>query len=211
MKKYFIILCILTISLFAVDIDEVDIGDIYYINGYLNEDRRVVVVKINRSRKKVKVRAQNGDTEWVHSSELLTKNQNENMNSYGPIVAGIAVLAGLATLADDTGSSNSNDGYGIYVKNNCSQTMRLAIQYLPANKNEVATEYWWKFKPGRSAYLYSNDTKLLTTSSALYYYAIGENGYEIDGYHKVFFDGKKRWMKKLVDKSGDTDIVLNCN
>ena len=208
MKKMLLFL-LSTVALFAVDIEDIDPGDIYYINGgFLNDDRRVIVVRVSHSKGKVKVRADNGDTEWVYPSKLLTKNQNENENLAHPF----QLLAGLAALGGQP-QGNSEGGYYIRVHNRCGETMRLAINYMPFKSTVWETHYWWDIKPGDNHYLYSNGAKIATKKALLYYYAESKYGskYIIEGYKKVWISGKKYWMKELVDKEGATDIILNCN
>ena len=73
MKKFFVLIYICS-SLFSASIDEIDRGDIMYINsGIFGEDRRVEVIRVNETKGRVKVWTSNGDTEWVYPSQLLTK------------------------------------------------------------------------------------------------------------------------------------------
>ncbi len=100
MKKILTI-AILCAKLFAVDAYEVDQGDIYYINsGMFGDDRRVIVIRVNTSTRRVKVKTANGDTEWVNSSNLLTKQQNEDKNDQIGINA-TAIGLGLLFMGSD--------------------------------------------------------------------------------------------------------------
>jgi uncharacterized membrane protein len=211
MKKLLLFLIIIVVSTFAIDIDEIDLNDIYYINGGFLDDRRVIVVQVNHTKGKVKVKADNGDTEWVYPSELLTRNENETTNTVMPF----ALIGGLIALASENNSNDRDDnsGYEIKVKNNCPVTMSLAIHYKSSANDEWETEYWWEFKPDEESALNANGNRLYTKHATLYYYAKGtyDSDYEIDGYTKYYLDGKNYWLKELVDESGTSDIVLNCN
>ncbi len=212
MKKL-VLFALLAVSLYGVDIDDIEFGDIYYLNGgFLNDDRRVMVVKVSRSKGKVKVKADNGDTEWVYPSKLLTKNQNENENLAHPFMA----LVGLAALSARSNENvrNTDGGYYIKAHNECSETMELAIYYMPFKSSVWKVEYWWEVKPNQSIYLLNDDdSRLATKIETLYYYAESKyrKKYKISGNKLVFISGKKYWMKKLIDKEGATDIVLRCN
>lgn len=207
--KIILFITFIIVSSFAIDIDDIDSGDVYYINGgLLNDDRRVMVIRVSHSKGKVKVRADNGDTEWVYPSKLLTRNENDVQNFAMPF----ALIGGLAAAASENSDKDKYGGYKIKAKNNCPVTMRLAIVYLPSNSDEWESEYWWELKPDEKSSLLSNGSELYTKNQNLYYYAIGKynSSYEIDGFDKYYINGKKYWFKELVDKTGTTDIILNC-
>lgn len=214
MKKIILIMVSFICIIEAVNIDDVDVGDIYYVNGgWFDDDRRVIVVRVSHSKGKIKVRASNGDTEWVYPSKLLTKNENETQNI---IQNPLTLLLGAVILGAATSESNEHDadgGYYIRVKNNCSETMKLAIYYKPFKSTEYKADGWWEIKPGEKSKLSENSVALTTKSAVLYYYAKSKYGdkYKIEGYNKVYLNGNKYWMKEVVDKDGATDIVLNCN
>lgn len=213
MKKILSTFFVLTILIFAIDIDDIDPGDIYYINGgLLNDDKRVIVVRVSHSKGKIKVKADNGDTEWVYPSKLLTRDENSNTNTVMPF----AILGGLMALSAESDSKNrdGDGGYAITAKNNCSETMSLAILYKPTKSDEWETQYWWTIKPDKKTTLNNNENnRLFTKNAILYYYAKSTYGhnYEIDGNKKYYLDEEYRWMKKLTDTEGTSDIVLNCN
>ena len=198
--------------LYSVDIDDVDIGDIYYDNGGLfSDDRRVIVVRVSKSKGKIKVRASNGDTEWVYPSKLLTKEENEQRNF---IQNPLTLLVGAAILgASNSSEHDENGGYYIKVKNNCNETMEVAIYYKPFDKTYFTPKGWWKIKPSDNVKLYSNSKPLTTKSAIIYFYAESAYGdkYKIEGYKKVYFNGESYWMKEVIDKEGATNIILNCN
>lgn len=212
MKKILSTFFVLTILIFAIDIDDIDPGDIYYINGgLLNDDKRVIVVRVSHSKGKIKVKADNGDTEWVYPSKLLTRDENSNTNTVMPF----AILGGLMALGAENSSENrdADGGYAITAKNNCSETMSLAILYKPTKSDEWETQYWWEIKPDKKITLNNDENnKLFTKNAILYYYAKSTYGhnYEIDGYKKYYVDDKYLWMKELTDTEGTSDIVLNC-
>ena len=106
---------------FAIDIDDVDAGDIYYVNGgYFNDDRRVTIIRVNKNKGKVKVKTSNGDTEWVYPEKLLTKNENENTSSMHPI----EILTGIMSFAEESARKERSKnvdgkaGHRITFKNN---------------------------------------------------------------------------------------------
>jgi len=93
MEKILLSFLSLVISLSAVSINDVRYGDIYYINsGITGEDRRVIVTDVYTSSKRIKVRNANGDTEVVNSSQLLTKQENDNENTTRNTMMGLGLL-----------------------------------------------------------------------------------------------------------------------
>lgn len=106
---------------------------------------------------------------------------------------GVIVFAALAA---------ENSGNRLYFTNHCSDVVKLKIYYRDTSKN-WKSEGWWRFDPGESAYLRSNDAFLRTDSAVLYFHAEKDySGKRINSYDKEI-DGSI--MQKVYDENGDTE------
>lgn len=61
----------------AIRIESIEVGDVYYLDRSMDSNVLVVVLGIDASSKRVKVRFENGAVDWVPSSRLLSQSENE--------------------------------------------------------------------------------------------------------------------------------------
>ena len=152
---------------------------------------------------------------WVPEYCIGIKAEEEDSSSgwatAGKILLGLAALSVASQMYQ---SSSHHEQGNIKVINKCSMPMRIAIRYVPDGSSDFSTEYWWNFNANETSYLYKNDKGLRTKNAVLFYYAEEKtkraNKYKIEGDHNVKIQGKTYGMKKIVDKEGDTEIVLRC-
>ncbi len=154
---------------------------------------------------------------WVPEYCIGMKAEEEDSSSgwatAGKILLGLAALSVASQMSQ---SSSHHEQGNIKVINKCSMPMYVAIRYVPYGSSDFSTKYWWSFDAHESDYLVdgSNHKRLRTKNTVLFYYAEEKtkraNKYKIEGDHNVKIQGKTYGMKKIIDKEGDTEIVLRC-
>lgn len=87
-------LLIVSSSATGATIDQIDVGDVYYLDGF-GENPTVQVLRINKDAGKVKIRsATDGFTDWVSPSRLLSKSENVgHETAEGAIYFGLGAAA----------------------------------------------------------------------------------------------------------------------
>ncbi|MEO1594398.1 MAG: PDZ domain-containing protein [Pseudomonadota bacterium] len=94
-------------ALHAANIQDLDVGDGMYLQGVLS-DELVYVVRIDRSRNRVKVRrSQDGTTKWVNPSQLIDREASVT-NDVGRVAVGVGLFVCLAN--PDACKSSSSSG-----------------------------------------------------------------------------------------------------
>ncbi|MCL6265058.1 DUF1036 domain-containing protein [Flagellimonas myxillae] len=109
--------------------------------------------------------------------------------------------------------SSSSNKRRIYVKNDCNETIKIAIRYR-YNDDDWATKYWFEVEPNKGSYLYfSNGNKLSSNNGIVYVYAQSYSySWSGDESRKVgsqYYDMRKYDMN--IDADGDYVVNLNCN
>jgi hypothetical protein len=112
-------------------------------------------------------------------------------------------------------NAESNFQRQLYVKNNCSQPIRLALRYRnPADNWE--TIGWWSFEADEGSYLASNGERIRSNNSVFYYYAeVTTSGadYSWSGDESREFSGRTLPMRKTElspDSDGNYTLSLSC-
>lgn len=77
----------------AVPIDQISVGESYFVRNLLSANELVVVKGIDYSRELVKVQYPTGVIDWVSPTQLLGRTESENQE-IGKVVVGTAVVAG---------------------------------------------------------------------------------------------------------------------
>ena len=182
LKKFIIFLFILLpLSMFALDMDDFEIGDTVYIDKWFIKDEKVKVLeKHYGDPKKVYVERKNGDKKWVKLSEL--------MGTTGYVVEKAGKQA-LSSFFDFLKDANKR-GPKVHIVNNCSYTVNVAINYLSSYENEWKTKYWYEFSPGESSYLDS----VRTNNKLIYIYAKGSGHIWKGNDHYEYLNGEKKGM-----------------
>ena len=87
----------------AFPIEDIDVGDTFYINNLFSENELVVVKRIDREGGRVKIQYLKGGVEWVAPSKLLTRTSSRTADVEEDI-SGTALIAGViwAILAPDS-------------------------------------------------------------------------------------------------------------
>jgi hypothetical protein len=76
---------------FAMPVSNIDVGDGLYLSKAF-ENELVYVVRVDYNQRMVKVRHQNGYTEWVDSSRLLSYEDSYAEDAATVVVGGILLL-----------------------------------------------------------------------------------------------------------------------
>ncbi len=135
-------------------------------------------------------------------------NQNvKDLSFFKTIAIGTLALGALSAEAD-----SSTNGYRIKFTNRCDKSLKLAIHYKNMAGNWVS-DGWWLFKPNEGSYLSDAGKYLRTNNATLYYYVeTNDDSYlNFDGDYPKSFEGRTLNMRKIEDKSGDTDWSVTCN
>ena len=92
MKKIFTIIFLLSFSVSALsaNVNDLDVGDRVYVQGFFSDDL-VTIVRVKYSSGKVKVKNEDGIVEWVNASKIITKSESDG-NDWGRMGVG-AVIA----------------------------------------------------------------------------------------------------------------------
>jgi hypothetical protein len=113
-----------------------------------------------------------------------------------------------------TSTPSPTAGHSLYLKNECSKTIRLALSYRTSD-NEWKTDGWWTWEGKKSQFLYTNNKRIQLTSSEVYVYAyIMGSEYTWEGSDQREFGGRDLSMRKFslsTDNAGDYILSLNCN
>ena len=89
---------------------------------------------------------------------------------------------------------------------------RYAIHYADTNRR-WSTEGWWTVAANsRTGYLATKDGVLRSNTAQLYFFAesVDQSAWTWAGDHPTTVGDRTVAMRKLVDKEGDTEIVLVC-
>lgn len=95
----------------AVSIEDIDVGDTYYINNLFSENDLVVVKHIDRSRGLVKVQYVSGGVDWVSPSKLYTRTAARNADTEEAIVGTALVAGALWAIFDPDGFDRAMSNY----------------------------------------------------------------------------------------------------
>lgn len=210
------------IVVFALDMDECNIGDSVYIDEFFS-NKKVVITDKNNNNNTVQVKFPNGEKKWIAPSELITEwgNAGDQLMQFAAIAGAEWVYEKINEDSKKSGNSDlsarrvitepdkgRDGGYYFHVENKCHKTVKLALIYKPVN-GEWKTEYWYYFPPNKLGRL-----KGITSKSSIFYiYAISKDESSIWGGSDISeeIDGKKIGMKKINDEHGLRNILLNCN
>ena len=106
----------------------------------------------------------------------------------------------------------------LFVKNDCSEQVRLAIRYKDSSSGLWQTKAWYVLDPGKRTYLVSQGKRLRTDSSVFYYYGetagknfvwAGRRDSENDRSYTV--DGRELRFRYVRDAKGNRDLRLTCS
>jgi uncharacterized membrane protein len=106
----------------------------------------------------------------------------------------------------------SSTGYIFKFTNGCRHPVRLSIRYLDTS-GAWKSDGWWRFEPGETGNLSSDDGLLRSNNSFWYYYAETTNGSELEwrGTEKTKVGTREVPMRKAVDNEGDSEWSVTCN
>jgi len=90
---------LISASAFAVPIGDIDPGDAYFLNE-LGSNSKVVVVRVDPSGNRVKIRRADGTTEWTSADRLLTSQQSTGAEVTEGLIWGAAIIAGACALSE---------------------------------------------------------------------------------------------------------------
>jgi len=189
---------------------QTSIKSVIYTANY-NESSKIYVVKGKYSFKG----ALNDDDFWVKAQAQIRNGRvlsgkliDANADFYAQ---GIGKAFG-AALGQTIAEEGSSSGYNLHFTNNCSKKVKLAIRYKDLS-GAWRTSGWWTFNPRQSSYLLLGDKRVKTNSDTLYYYAESTDGTYYWGSSDLTtkLDGRTLKMRKVVDKSGDTNWSISCN
>lgn len=106
-------------------------------------------------------------------------------------------------------SKKSTDSNFLHFTNNCNKDVDLHIHFLNES-GEWETRGSWEFTASESAYLTSNDRRLTTNNSILFYHISGKN-IDFRGKHKFKEYDETYYMKKINDNYDTTEWSYSCN
>ena len=105
----------------------------------------------------------------------------------------------------------------LFVKNDCSDEIRLAVRYQDSTSATWQTKAWYALGPGKRTYLASRGKRLRTNSSVIYFYAesavrkivwAGRRDNENDRSYTV--DGRELRFRYVRDAKGNRNLRLTC-
>lgn len=88
-----------TVSSLAVPLDDIDSGDVYYLNEF-GSNSRVVVVSVERSTNRIKIRREDGTTDWTSPDRLLTSQQSTGSEVVEAVGWAALFAAGVCALSE---------------------------------------------------------------------------------------------------------------
>ncbi len=208
-------------NLQAANIHDLDLGEGVYLQGIVS-DELVRVVRIDIGRNLVKVlRSEDGTAKWVNPSQLISR-ESSIVNDVGRTAAVITIAACLLNpeACKNTGSRNSQSnsiqssgssaGYKFKVLNNCKHSIMLALRYLKTD-GKWSTIGWWTLDGEKHTYLKQDGGYITTNSSVFFYYAGTSDGSLYwGGDNNYTVNGETYAMRRIEDKSGDSEITLSC-
>jgi len=102
----------------------------------------------------------------------------------------------------------SKDSNFIRFRNKCNKQVDLTIHYLNT-LGEWKTEGIWSFDKDQVSYLSSNENRLQTNNSILFYHISGD-GISFNGSHRFSQYGDIYYMKKVSDNYDTTEWSYSC-
>lgn len=221
---FFIAVIVGTCSAYAANIRDLDVGDGMYLQGIFS-DELVYVVRFDYEHNRVKIRrSEDGTTKWVSASDLISREAStENNIMRGAAAAGLIVCAFNPEACENNSNSSSSqnssqgnsssDSFNFKITNNCKHKAKLALHYRKLDGN-WSTNGWWEINGNSWRYLtFKDGSYVKTNNSIFYYYAEAADGsfYWSGGNKNYTLNGKNLAMKKIEDKSGDSELTLSCD
>ncbi|MBV7333778.1 DUF1036 domain-containing protein [Chloroflexi bacterium TSY] len=146
-----------------------------------------------------------GDKPIEFQGKILSMRQQELIpNSEGNFV--------LSLSCPNIPSSSSTD-YKVYIQNNCSHPIRVALRYEQLSEG-WRTGGWWNIDANDGTYLSLNGERVRSNNHIFYYYAELPDvaSYRWSGDEKVEFNGTTLSMiEKALSLNDDDDFVLSIN
>lgn len=101
---------------------------------------------------------------------------------------------------------------GIVIVNKCNHPVRVAIRYADTNRRWSIAGWWSVAANSRTGYLANEGSVLHSNTAVLYFFAesLDESGWRWAGGHSMTIGDHSVPMRRIVDKEGDTEIVLVC-
>jgi hypothetical protein len=87
-------------SALAVSLSDIDAGDAYYLNEF-GSNSKVLVVRVDPPANRVKIRREDGTTEWTSPDRLLTSEESTGAEVKEAIGWGALLIAGACALSED--------------------------------------------------------------------------------------------------------------
>jgi hypothetical protein len=176
--KVFLLLSIFSWSVYALDIDDLDVGDDVYVQGIFSDDL-VYVIRIDKQGNRVKVRNyENNTTKWVSSSDLISKKTSDT-NDVGRLGAGALILGCLFTDAcsdsdkdsKKSSSSRTTEPHELFVTNDCGAPIQMVVTYKDQNQNWQTKGWWYINGYGNSFLTDKENNNILLSDTKFYYFA----------------------------------------
>ncbi len=87
----------------AMPIEDIDVGDTYFINNIFSKNSLVIVRRVDRKRNRVKVQFETGGTEWVDPSKLIGRTEAQKKDVQEAVVGTAVVLGAIWAILDPKG------------------------------------------------------------------------------------------------------------
>ncbi|MCH6257967.1 hypothetical protein MLD52_15515 [Puniceicoccaceae bacterium K14] len=104
------VISLFSFSVQAVPLNQVDIGDTYFMNNVFSDNDLVLVKRIDTARGMVKVQYDTGGIDWVNPSRLLTKTKSRDADITETVVGTALVAGALWALFDPDGFEKATMG-----------------------------------------------------------------------------------------------------
>jgi uncharacterized membrane protein len=168
----------------------------------------------------------NGDGSNANFSQSYASQSVKDLTFWGTVAGGALVLGALSA-SPSSGSSNTPapqtaltqtpssgaQGVPVYVHNDCSRPVNVALQW-KSEEGDWKTAGWWGFSPRERSQLNDEGKTLKTRSSTIYVSAKTTDGSSMlwEGSQTSTLAGQTLRLKEVVDNSPDkTEIRLTCN
>jgi hypothetical protein len=100
---------LVSFSAHAVPLKDIDVGDAYYLNEF-GSNSKVFVVRIDPATNRVKVRREDGTTEWATPDRLLTPTESTSSEVKEAIGWGALIIGGACALSEDCRKAVTESG-----------------------------------------------------------------------------------------------------